>query len=79
MKMRKQIFREGIEIFNAEIDYAHIIQSIRELKAAIHILLDEDQQTFLQFQKTRLIDPKNPISHELKLSNTTVPEIPNEK
>ena len=79
MKMRNQIFREGIEIFHTEVDYANIIKSIRELKAAIHILLDQDQQTFLQFQQTRLIDLKNPISHELKLSKTSVPEIPNEK
>ena len=60
-------------------DYAYIIKSIRELKALVKSILDQDQQAILQFHQSQLIDMKNPNKHYLKYDIQPQISIPNEK
>ena len=69
----------GIKKFTNEIDYANIVKSIRELKALVRLILDQDQQPMLQFHQTRLINPCDPTIHDLKFTNLTRLNITNER
>ena len=79
MNIRNKIFEIGIKEFQNEIDYANIVKSIRELKALMKLILDQDQQAMLQFNQTRLINPFDSTVHDLKYSNLPKVNIPNEK
>ena len=79
MKLRNNVFKEGIETFHSELDFAYIVKSIRELKALIGSVLDQEQQSLLQFHQTRLLDPNNLILKELKYSSSSHVKLPSEK
>ena len=79
MKQRNKIFKEGIESFHSELDFAYIVKSIRELKALVGSILDQEQQSLLQFHQTRLLDLNNLILNETKYSTSSQIKIPKEK
>ena len=79
MNIRNKIFEIGIKEFQNEIDYANIVRSIRELKALMKLILDQDQLSILQFHQTRLINPNDSKIHDLKYTNLPKFNIPNEK
>ena len=79
MGVRNKIFREGIELFHSELDFAYIVKSIRELKVLVGSILDQEQQSLLQFHQTRLLDLNNPILKEIKYSTSPQIKIPKEK
>ena len=79
MQTRSKIFDEGIKMLHSELDYAYILKSIRELKALVNSILDQDQQLMLQFHQTKLLDPYNWISKEFGYSSSTQIQIPNER
>ena len=79
MNIRNKIFEIGIKEFHNEIDYANIVKSIRELKAWVKLILDQDQQEMLQFHQTRLLNPNDSKIHDLKYTNLSKISIPNER
>ena len=79
MQTRSKIFDEGIKMHHSELDYAYILKSIRELKALVNSILDQDQQLMLQFHQTKLLDPYNWISKEFGYSPSSQIQIPNER
>ena len=77
-KLRRKIFKTGIKQFHSEMDYIYIIKSIRELKALVKLILNQDQHEILQLNLSQSIDPNDHTTHEIKYSSLSQINIPNE-
>ena len=51
------MFDKAKENFNSETDITYIINSLRDIKVLIRIILDEKEGNLLQFYHTNLIGP----------------------
>ena len=78
MGLRNRLFKEGIESFHSELDFVYIVKSIRELKALVGSILNQEQQSLLQFHQTRLLNLNNSILKEIKYSASSQIKIPKE-
>ena len=59
-------------------DYVYIIKSIRELKALVKLMLNQDQHEILQLHLSQSIDLNDHTTHEIKYSSLSQINIPNE-
>ena len=78
INLRRKIFKTGIKQFHSEMDYVYIIKSIRELKALVKSILNQDQQGIIQLHQSQKIYPNDHTSHEIKYSSLSQINMPDE-
>jgi hypothetical protein len=60
LEEHRVLYKEGVKKFNQEFDCVKIVHSLRELKAVVKMMLDQDQQTLIRFNKDTLLTPSVP-------------------
>ena len=62
---KRTLFKSGAKKFDAELDWASILNSIRQLKLMVNILMTKNQQNLMKFDNSKVILEKNSTLEKL--------------
>ena len=51
LELQRLLYDKGLERLNIELDWTHLIESLRKLQVVVDMIMDEHQQTVLNFHK----------------------------